>query len=57
MIEEPHIIHSDIKDPNYWTREEEIESKTRGIKLDLVLRLGLVVVIALGFGLAAWLGS
>ena len=57
MIEEPRIIHSDIKDPNYRTREEEIESKTRGIKLDLVLRLGLVVVIALGFGLAAWLGS
>ena len=45
-------LHSDIKDPNYLSREQEIEAKERAVKLDVMLRLGgiavLLIVIVLG---------
>lgn len=55
MREEPHIVHSDIKDPNYENREQELEAKTRGIKLDLILRLALIGVVVIVFVVASWL--
>lgn len=39
-------IHSDIKDRNYLSREQEIEAKEGAIKLQLKLGLGLVALVA-----------
>ncbi len=52
MREEPNIIHSDIVDPNYRNREEEVEAKTRGVALDLILRLAFVAFVLLTFVIA-----
>lgn len=57
MREEPHIVHSDIKDPHYQSREQELEAKTRGVKLDIILRLVFIVMVVLAFVIAAWLGG
>lgn len=49
-------IHSDIKDPNYSSREQEIEAKERAVKLDLVLRFGGLAVLVALFAIGALLG-
>ena len=46
-------IHSDVKDPHYSSREQEIEGKERAVRLDLILRLGFVAVILVFAGIAA----
>ena len=46
-------IHSDVKDPHYSSREQEIEGKERAVRLDLILRLGFVAVLIVFAGIAA----
>lgn len=49
-------IHSDIKDPYYASREQEIEAKERAVKLELVLAVGMLVVVIVTFVIVAALG-
>lgn len=49
-------IHSDIKDPHYASREQEIEAKERAVKLELVLAVGMLVVVIVTFVIVAALG-
>tara|TARA_R110002073_G_scaffold5168_6_gene32389 strand:+ start:1247 stop:1420 length:174 start_codon:yes stop_codon:yes gene_type:complete len=57
MREEPHIVHSDIEDPNYESRDQEFEAKTQGVKLDLILRLGFLGAVVIVLVVASWLGG
>lgn len=50
------LIHSDIKDPHYASREQEIEAKERAVKLELVLAVGMLVVVIVTFLIVAALG-
>ena len=57
MREEPNIVHSDIVDPNYRNREEELEAKTSGVKLNLILRLAFMAVVVLTFIIAGLIAN